>query len=317
MSRLPISLKELQLKYSDPGCSVSPQVLRQLQRDPRAGARVLFKTLTRRVEEQKRERVRLDAMLHFERLLWKAGIVHIAGVDEVGMGPLAGPVVAAAVVFPPGADIEGVDDSKALDEDARRRLDAEIRRRATSVAIGMVEVEEIDRINIYQAGLRAMQLAIGNLSVTPQHVLVDARTIPGIAQPQNSFNKGDGINFSIAGASIVAKVYRDQLMAEYDRIYPGYGFARHKGYATREHQSAIRERGPTPIHRRSFDYIDELRGNYCELFYELKLRGMQLATREEITAWEIELNAGADRLSVGESKKLHLLKNRLWKRVEG
>ena len=143
-------------------------------------------------------------MLHFERLLWKAGIHHIAGVDEVGMGPLAGPVVAAAVVFPPGAEIDDIDDSKALDEETRMKLDREIRARASAVAIGMVEVEEIDRINIYHAGIRAMQLALQSLPIVPQHILVDSRTIPGFTQPQNSFDKGDGINFSIASASIVS-----------------------------------------------------------------------------------------------------------------
>src|SRR4029077_5835502 len=116
-------------------------------------------------------------------------------VDEVGMGPLAGPVVAAAVVFPPGVEIEGIDDSKALDEATRNRLDQEIRRKASAFAIGIVEIEEIDRINIYHAGIRAMQLALTNLSTPPQHILVDSRTVPGFSQPQNSFDKGDGINF--------------------------------------------------------------------------------------------------------------------------
>src|SRR5262249_11120168 len=230
-----VSLKKLHEKYADPAAAVSSQMLRKLQRDPRNGVRKLYKTLLKRFEEQKRERLRLDAMLHFERLLWKAGIVHIAGVDEVGVGPLAGPVVAAAVIFPPNTEIERIDDSKALDEESRRRLDREIRDKAVTIGIGVVDIEEIDRLNIYHAGLRAMQLALGNLQIIPQHVLVDSRTIPGVLQPQNSFDKGDGINFSIASASIVAKVHRDRLMTELDALYPGYGFARHKGYATREH----------------------------------------------------------------------------------
>src|SRR5262245_16463334 len=154
-----LSLKEIQDKYSASG-PVSSAILRKLQRDPRTGARRLYKLLAKRYEEQKRERNRLDAMLHFERVLWKAGIERIAGVDEVGMGPLAGPVVAAAVVFPPGVEIEGVDDSKALDEETRNRLDEEIRSRASGFAIGLVEVEEIDRINIYHAGILAMRLAL-------------------------------------------------------------------------------------------------------------------------------------------------------------
>src|SRR5437667_5157341 len=136
-----LSLKEIQEKYASGNAAVSSAILRKLQRDPRAGARNLYKVLARRYGEQKKERNRLDAMLHFERLLWKAGIQHIAGVDEVGVGPLAGPVVAAAVIFPPGVEIEGVDDSKALEEETRKRLQREIHSRASAVAIGVVEVE--------------------------------------------------------------------------------------------------------------------------------------------------------------------------------
>src|SRR5438477_8215943 len=134
-----LSLKEIQDKYAA-GVSVSSAILRKLQRDPRPGARRLYQVLAKRYAGQKKERNRLDAMLHFERLLWKAGIQHIAGVDEVGMGPLAGPVVAAAVVFPPGTEIDGIDDSKALDEESRNRMDKEIRERASAFAIGRVEV---------------------------------------------------------------------------------------------------------------------------------------------------------------------------------
>lgn len=311
-----LSLKEIQEKYASPGVAVSPQVLRKLQRDPRSGARRLYTTLAKRFEEQKKERNRLDAMLHFERLLWKAGIAHIAGVDEVGVGPLAGPVVAAAVIFPPGTDMAGIDDSKALDEQTRVRLDIEIRQRAAAVAIGLVEVEEIDRINIYHAGIRAMQVALSNLSIVPQHVLVDSRTIPNLAQPQNSFDKGDGINFSIASASIVAKVYRDRLMTDLDAIYPGYGFASHKGYATPEHQRAIRELGPCLIHRRSFDYIREICGQYCDLYYSLKQEAAQITSRAQLSSWESTIQAAAPSLSLMENKKLHLMASRLWRRVK-
>lgn len=310
-----LSLKEIQEKYADSRTVVSSQILRKLQRDPRAGAQKLYKTLAKRFDEQKQERLRLDAMMHFERVLWKAGIVHIAGVDEVGMGPLAGPVVAAAVVFPPGTEIEGIDDSKALDEETRVRLDSEIRQKASGIGLGIVEVDEIDRLNIYHAGLRAMQVALGNLPVAPQHVLVDCRTIPGVTQPQNSFDKGDGLNFSIASASIVAKVFRDRLMVELDAQYPGYGFAGHKGYATPEHQNAIRELGPCPIHRRSFDYIRELCGQYSSLYYDLKARGYRVSSRVEMRHWEEEIKSAVENLSEMENKKLHLMKNRLWKRI--
>jgi ribonuclease HII len=309
-----LSLKEIQDKYAA-GASVSSAILRKLQRDPRTGARRLYKVLSKRYEDQKKERNRLDAMLHFERLLWKAGIQHIAGVDEVGIGPLAGPVVAAAVVYPPGMEIEGIDDSKALDEEARSRLDEEIRKNASAFAIGIVEVEEIDRINIYHAGILAMRLALSSLPVTPQHILVDSRTVPGFTQPQNSFDKGDGINFSIASASIVAKVYRDRLMTDLDAKYPGYGFAGHKGYATPEHQRAIRELGPCPIHRRSFDYIRELCGQYCDRYYVLKEQGYACVSREQLSAWESEVKASESKLSINENKKLHLMATRLWKRL--
>lgn len=310
-----LSLKEIQEKYAAGDTSVSSAILRKLQRDPRAGARRLYRVLSKRYEQQKKERNRLDAMLHFERLLWKAGIHHIAGVDEVGVGPLAGPVVAAAVIFPPGVEIEAIDDSKALDEETRNRLDREIRERASAVGIGRVEVEEIDRINIYHAGIRAMQLALQSLAIPPQHILVDSRTVPGFSQPQNSFDKGDGINFSIASASIVAKVYRDGLMTELDAKYPGYGFANHKGYATPEHQQAIRELGPCPIHRRSFDYIRELCGEYCDLYYSLKQEGYACSSRAELSVWESKTKAAVETLSINENKKLHLMASRLWKRM--
>lgn len=309
-----LSLKEIQEKYAAGDGTVSPALLRQLQRDPRSGARRIYQVLSKRYEEQKKERIRLDSMLHFERLLWKAGIRNIAGVDEVGIGPLAGPVVAAAVIFQPGVEIDGIDDSKTLEEGVRVRLDAQIRQKAAAFAIGTVDVEEIDRINIYHAGLRAMYLAVSSLAIIPQHVLVDSRTIPDLDLPQNSFDKGDGINFSIAAASIVAKVYRDRLMLEWDSHYPEYGFASHKGYATPEHQRAIRELGPCPIHRRSFDYIRELCGRYSSLYYSLKEQVYAAATPTELSSWEESLKARSSELSPNEVKKLHLLAGRQWKR---
>jgi ribonuclease HII len=312
-----LSLEQIRQRYSDASVTVSGHVLNKLQRDRRAGAQKLYKALARRAEEQRKERARLEAMLHFERLLWKQGVVHVAGVDEVGMGPLAGPVVAAAVIFPPNTEIEGIDDSKALDPEIRLRLEAQIRRHAAAIGIGVVEVAEIDRLNIYHAGLRAMQAALGELSIIPQHILVDSRTIPGVTQPQSSFNKGDGINFSIASASILAKVHRDRLMTELDKLYPGYGFASHKGYATEAHQCAIRELGPSPVHRRSFDYIREVCGEYCDVYYDLKARGARITSRNEMISWEVELEACAQRLSDMEMKKLRLMKGRLWRRIAG
>jgi len=196
-----------------------------------------------------------------EQTLWQRGMTVIAGVDEVGMGPLAGPVVAAAVVFPPSLiqngnlpeDFpSGVRDSKTLTAKARERLEEEIRAVALGVGIGIVEVEEIDRINIYQAGRKAMRLALMQLPVTPEHVLVDGRSLTELSCPCSAFVKGDRNIYSIAAASIVAKVYRDRLMVELDEHYPEYGFARHMGYGTAAHRVAIRRCGPSPAHRRSF-----------------------------------------------------------------
>ncbi len=195
-----------------------------------------------------------------EQDLWRAGLRTVAGVDEVGMGPLAGPVVAAAVVFPQKLSEErlpesfpvGVRDSKTLTPQARERLEVEIRKSATGIGIGLVAVEEIDRINIYQAGLKAMRLALDHLPTQPEHVLIDGRTLPDYPIPQANFQKGDRDIYSIAAASIIAKTYRDRLMLELDRHYPQYGFARHRGYGTVAHRAALRAYGPCPAHRRSF-----------------------------------------------------------------
>jgi ribonuclease HII len=277
----------------------------------------LYAALKKRYERDSAERTRLDAMLNFERVLWRAGVQHIAGVDEVGMGPLAGPVIAAAVVFPPHAELAGIDDSKKLDLEQRIDAERRIRAAAAGIGIGRAEVHEIDTVNIYHAGLLAMRRAVEALPMRPQHVLVDARSIPGVDAPQNCFNKGDGINFSIASASIVAKVHRDRRMTELDKLYPGYGFASHKGYATEAHQCAIRELGPSPVHRRSFDYIREVCGEYCDAYYELKARGARITSRNEMISWEVELEACAQRLSDMEMKKLRLMKGRLWRRIAG
>jgi ribonuclease HII len=197
-------------------------------------------------------RRRSTAAPHLETLLWRVGIRHVAGVDEVGMGPLAGPVVAAAVIFPSGVTIEGVADSKTLTARDREALDAVIRARALAVAVSVVEPDEIDRMNIYQAGLLASRRAVLSLTPDPGYVLVDGREIPGLPMPQSAYPKGDGFVCSIAAASIVAKVYRDTLMCTLDATFPAYGFARHMGYSTAAHLRALRDHGPSPIHRRSF-----------------------------------------------------------------
>ncbi len=169
------------------------------------------------------------------------------------MGPLAGPVVAAAVVFVAGEELpDGIADSKRLTARARERAAAAIRACGASVGIGVVEPAEIDRLNIYQAGLEAMRRALADLPVVPEEVLVDGRHIPGLEVPQRRYVRGDSLVYSIAAASIVAKVYRDARMHELDAIYPQYGFRRHVGYATPEHLRALTAFGASPHHRRSF-----------------------------------------------------------------
>lgn len=197
----------------------------------------------------------MNVLLTRERALWESGIEHVAGVDEAGVGPLAGPVVAAAVVFPRGCGLLGVDDSKTLEVELRETLAVEIRKVALTYAVAVVEPAEIDRVNIYQASLRAMARALVALSICPQHVLVDARRIPGCEIPQEPIVKGDATCHAIAAASILAKTARDALMRGYEETYPGYGFAAHKGYSTDAHREAIKRLGPCAIHRRSFTLL--------------------------------------------------------------
>jgi len=308
-----LSIDEIRERYARADAAVTPQALSKLKRDPRHGVRQIYETLKKRYERDSAERTRLDSMLNFERVLWRAGVQHIAGVDEVGMGPLAGPVIAAAVIFPPHTELPGIDDSKRLD--LEQRLDAERRIRAAAIAIGIgvAEVAEIDKVNIYRAGLLAMRRALEALPLAPQHVLVDARTIPGVAAPQNCFNKGDGIDFSIAAASIVAKTHRDRLMDELALQFPLYGFERHKGYSTPEHQAAISSHGPCAIHRRSFTFIRELCGEYSALFYDLKSRLDGAAAHADLQALDEELAACMGALAEHEQRKLKLVLSRRWK----
>ncbi len=191
-------------------------------------------------------------MLRHERLLWSAGAQTIAGVDEAGRGPLAGPVVAAAVVFPEGVFSPGVTDSKLLTPAQREHFYAMILSHAVSVGIGSVDHADIDRINILNATFEAMRIAVEDLGCRPDHLLIDGNRFNDMGISFTTIVNGDARSFSIASASIVAKVTRDRLMIEYDRSYPGYGFARHKGYPTKEHREAIARLGYCPIHRRTF-----------------------------------------------------------------
>ena len=198
--------------------------------------------------------------LGFERELWQKGTALVAGVDEAGCGPLAGPVAAAAVLFPQSwltaglcSKLRGLNDSKQLTEEQREKYYAIITAHPEiRFGVSVVDVEMIDRINILQAAHRAMRLALEQLQPAPQHVLVDGRPVRSLPIPHTPLVKGDCRSYSIAAASVVAKVTRDRLMVEYDRQFPGYGFAEHKGYGTPRHLAAIEALGPCPIHRRSF-----------------------------------------------------------------
>ncbi|HEX4994260.1 MAG TPA: ribonuclease HII [Methylomirabilota bacterium] len=192
------------------------------------------------------------APYRFESAAWRRGITRLAGVDEAGRGPLAGPVVAAAVVLEPGARIAGVDDSKRLPPEERRRLFDVIRERAVGVGVGVVDHVTIDRINILQATRLAMGQALGALGIEPELVLTDYVAVPGLHCPQRNLVEGDRRSASVAAASIIAKVTRDRIMEEADREYPVYGFGRHKGYPTPEHRMALEQHGPCALHRRTF-----------------------------------------------------------------
>jgi len=235
-------------------------LIERLEIDSRRNARTLAARLRARAEAERAEGQRLRQLSEFEDRLSAHGFRAIAGVDEAGVGPLAGPVVAGAVILSPGYRLRELDDSKRLTEAKRNLLAARIRDDAVAWSIGVVEVEEIDRLNIYHASLEAMRRAVETLAVRPDYLLVDARTVPGCNLPQEGIVGGDALSASIAAASILAKTTRDALMVELDRQYPGYGLATHKGYPTAAHLRAIRERGVLPIHRRSFAPVREALG---------------------------------------------------------
>ncbi|MCI0515657.1 ribonuclease HII [candidate division KSB1 bacterium] len=193
-------------------------------------------------------------MLAFEKSLWRQGMLLIAGVDEAGRGPFAGPVFAAAVILPPDCELPDVNDSKKLTPSRREEQFQVIQQQATGIGIGQADHHEIDQFNILQATFLAMKRAIDNLPITPDFVLIDGNQLPPIDYPQRAIVKGDQRSLSIAAASIIAKVTRDRLMLAYDQQWPEYGFARHKGYLTQSHRAAILKNGLCPIHRRSFRF---------------------------------------------------------------
>lgn len=233
-----------------------------LQNDPRAGVQGFVRRFLALQAAHLAEQQRLAALFRHERPLWQSGVEYIAGVDEVGMGPLAGPVVAAAVILPPHCELPGIDDSKKLTASKREALAARIKQQAVAWALGSCSPRQIDSINIYAAGRLAMRRAVQALvqaadTPAPQHLLVDARVVPGTALRQTAIIHGDAESASIAAASIVAKVARDAHMVLLDQKYPGYGLAQHMGYATAAHLAALQRLGPSPTHRLSFAPVAE------------------------------------------------------------
>lgn len=227
--------------------------------DPRGGVRDLHEAYCKRQQEHQRERRRLRRLYSMEVALARDAAHVVAGVDEVGRGPLAGPVVAACVILPEKPKLLGLDDSKRVPAEARARIEREIRACALGVGTGVVESEEVDERNIYHASLRAMELAVEACApARPTYLLLDAVKLKSSPLPQQGLIGGDGRCACIAAASIVAKVLRDRLMEELELRFPGYDFAVHKGYGTAHHLARLRELGPSPAHRRSFGPVADL-----------------------------------------------------------
>lgn len=236
---------------------IPEEVLQEILSDSRKGVQNLVQAYMKRLEKLSREKLRVESMYEVESSFYKKGMNLIAGIDEVGRGPLAGPVTVAAVILKPHWFAAGLNDSKKVTPVHREELSKKIHEEAVDISIYSLSPEEIDAVNIYEATMMAMYQAVKNLKVQPDAVIVDAMPLH-FPFPTVSMIHGDARSASVAAASIVAKVYRDHLMDEYDREYPGYGFAKNKGYGTAEHIHALEELGVTPIHRRSFEPVKSM-----------------------------------------------------------
>jgi ribonuclease HII len=256
--QLPVS--ELKVLFLDGREPIPKGLLEAFDADARRGVRDLAAKIRLRRQSNRSEGQRLRRLLTYEKELWEQGFEFIAGVDEAGVGPLAGPVVSGAVILPRNCKLRELDDSKMLDHETRESLARQIKETAIAWATGIAEVEEIDRLNIYHAGLLSMRRAVESLKLPPHFILVDARTIPGCSVGQRGIICGDRLSASIAAASIIAKTTRDEMMAEFDKKYPGYGFASHKGYSTPGHFKMLQKLGASPIHRRSYRPVREALG---------------------------------------------------------
>ena len=229
-------------------------LLTELEQDSRSGVIQAIAKRKREIQKRLDEDERLEAMLAYEKECYARGMELIAGVDEVGRGPLAGPVVAAAVILPKGCKISGLNDSKKIPKSKHKEIYEAVLQNAIAIGIGVKDNQVIDQVNIYEATKLAMMEAIGQLDPQPQHLLIDAMKLD-LPIPQTSIIKGDANSLSIAAASIVAKVTRDQMMEEFDCEYPGYDFAQNAGYGTAKHLAGLEQLGVTPIHRLSFEPV--------------------------------------------------------------
>ena len=232
-------------------------LLAELEKDDRSGVIQAIAKRKREIQKRINEDERLEGMLAYEKECYARGMELIAGVDEVGRGPLAGPVVAAAVILPKACKIPGLNDSKKIPKSKHKEIYEAVLQNAISIGIGVKDNQVIDQVNIYEATKLAMMEAIGQLEPQPQHLLIDAMKLD-LPIPQTSIIKGDANSLSIAAASIVAKVTRDQMMEEFDREYPGYDFAQNAGYGTAKHLAGLDKLGVTPIHRRSFEPVKSM-----------------------------------------------------------
>lgn len=231
---------------------LTPHDLAVLRQDIRLGVRRMVERIDRQRSREQQEVLRISELWRQEQKLWSEGYRSVAGIDEAGRGPLAGPVVAAAVVFPRQLHITGVNDSKQLSPEQRELLYHQIMQAATAVGVGTCDHEYIDEHNILQATKEAMRRAVAELSCSPDYLLVDGNMLPNPSWKGEAVVKGDASCFSIAAASIIAKVTRDRMMTELHHLYPQYGFAAHKGYSCREHYAALEQYGACPIHRQTF-----------------------------------------------------------------
>lgn len=282
--------------------SVGRTTVRVLLQDERAGVRELGHRYLEQVRGRERERARLARLLEAERELVLDGALVVAGVDEAGMAPIAGPVVAAAVVLPRDWLAAGLDDSKRLDPVSRERLDREIRAAATAVGVGVVSERVIDRVNIYQASLHAMRLALRRLGVAIDLALLDGRPPRTFPIPHRAVIGGDGRVRSIAAASIVAKVSRDRLLREADHRWPQYGFASHKGYMTPAHVEALRSHGLCPFHRLSFPRVWEEADAMGPLYRDLADRLERAVSEADLEAVAFEFDARRAELHASEER---------------